>query len=45
MKSEPNGFWPGVAFIFEAVVIQTTISQMILTQTTGGDGLNLRPND
>jgi hypothetical protein len=45
MKSEANGFWRGVVFIFEAAVIQTTSSQMILTQTTGGDGLNLRPND
>jgi hypothetical protein len=45
MKSEPNGFWRTAVFIFETVVIQTTISQMILTQTTGGDRLNLRPND
>jgi hypothetical protein len=40
MKSEANGFWRGVVFIFEAAVIPTTISQ-----TAGGDGLNVRPND
>jgi hypothetical protein len=40
MKSEANGFGRGVVFIFEAVVILATISQM-----TKGDGLNLRPND
>jgi hypothetical protein len=45
MKIEANGLLRGAAFVFEVAVIQTTISQMILTQTTGGDGLNVRPND
>jgi hypothetical protein len=40
MKSEANGLWRGVVFIFEAAVIPATISQ-----TAGGDGLNVRPND
>jgi hypothetical protein len=40
MKIEANGLLRGAAFIFEGVIIQRTISQ-----TAGGDGLNVRPND
>jgi hypothetical protein len=45
MKSEANDLLRGAAFIFEGAVIQRTVSQVILTQMTGGDGLNVRPND
>jgi hypothetical protein len=40
MKIDVNGLWRGLALICDVVVIQTTISQ-----TAGGDGLNVRPND
>ena len=41
MKNEANGFGRrGVALACETIHTQT-----ILTKTTKGDGLNLRPND
>jgi hypothetical protein len=40
MKIEADGFWRGAVFIFAVVGIQATTSQK-----TGGDGLQLRPND